>query len=364
MDMLQELVLHEFRNYPILHHYFQPGFNIFIGRNGSGKTNLLEAIHFILNGQSFRNVKQNDLSRNRQGELGIRLKWQDGGTQTLSLTLEGRKKKTLLNNKVCDINQVRQMFKVIFFSSQDIDLILLSPSKRREFFDGMMTSLKDDYRITLREYQRLLQYRNHELAKEKKSTHWDKKLIALGQRLITMRVSFLMAISSPLKKIFFLLSRNQEFDPQITYCCNGEILRNSLTLESYHEIFSKYRERDQYRGFTHFGPHSDDYFFYLQNNLSKVYSSQGENRLFVFALKFALHEYFKKVVHKKPLLILDDVFNDFDPERLTLFFRYLEKQDQVLLACANESLFKPYLNKKAVIYEINKGIITPWNSKI
>lgn len=372
--LIEELSLHEFRNYAQLQLKFHPGLNILVGRNGSGKTNLLEAIHFLITGKTFKKLKQSELSRNQEKRFSIKLLLLDKGkAHEILLKYVHPKKKILWDQKpLRELRELSDKLKVIFFSAKDIDLILLSPSERRNFFDDMLATIKDEYADILADYKRLLQHRNRELTKNRKSTHWDKELIDNGHKLITMRISFLKAIAEPMRNLFTVLSGTPHFLPRISYSNDNQILTDSpIDMDLYIKKFEYYRSRDEYLGFTHYGPHSDDYFFYLKNQLSKSYSSQGENRLFVFTLKFTVNEYFKKVLHKEPLLILDDVFNDFDPQRLGLFYKYLEKQKQVLLACANDSLFAPYVKTSKTtekkfaqtvhIKKVEEGRIVPWS---
>lgn len=360
---IEEITLNDFRNYHNLTLSFKKGLNIFVGKNGVGKSNLLESIYYAVFSTSFRTSKTDVLCKDNKGNFSITLKLKEQEDyHTIQISVLNGKKKILWNNKtITRIKHIQEVLKVIFFSSKDIDLILLSPSLRRNYFDQTISLMKSEYQSSLENYQKVLQHRNHELQKFKKSNLWDEKIIYYGQQITQMRNSFLKAISLPLNKIFYSLVKSDDFKPSIFYSQNGTIQKNFTPINhsEYQKILEANYSKDQYKGYTHFGPHNDDYIFYLKNHVSKLHSSQGENRLFVFALKFAIHEYFKKVLGKSPLLILDDIFSDFDPDRLNFFFNYLEKQNQSIIACANENLFKPFV-KQAEIYHVKKGSIHPW----
>jgi DNA replication and repair protein RecF len=341
--MLSDLTLTNFRSYSREVFTFAPTTTLLIGPNTAGKTNILEAIMVIATGKSFR--ADIDAEMVRWGAQVGRAKATDGET-TLEVVLTtgavgGRKtqsKKFLVNGIVRrQLDFVGQLRAVLFWP-EHLELITDSPSLRRKYLDGVLVQVDREYRRNLLSYERGLRQRNRllDLIGEGKAHHhqlqfWDQLLIRAGGYLTDTRAAFIDFIN--------------------TYQIRGVTYRvgydKSVISQS---RLAQYAQEEVAAKSTLVGPHRDD-FFVTKNELDvSKYGSRGEQRLAILWLKLAELEFITVRSREagsgsaRPLLILDDIFSEFDVAHRELVLDLLDKQ-QTIVSSADEEvldLFKKH----------------------
>ncbi len=361
---IHEVFLSYFRNYDHLHCTFDHCFNLLIGSNAQGKTNFLEAIYFSYYLKSFRALNTKELIKKEKNEFIIQLLFSENKTKQsfvnkLLIKHSKNKKEFFLNQKKASAEEIKkEQLKVLLLNNDDVLLTRAFPYERRAYFDSIIGILKPEYYFALKQFQKSLVNRNLDLKKNHQASKWDESMAQFGAKIINARVSFLKAIENPLAKIFHQLTLINE-KAFIIYQSTKKEGRASCSIgvENYLLKLKETWKQDQLYKKTHFGPHLDDFIFFIGDSKVKISASQGESRLFSYALKFSIFEYICHFVKKPPLLLLDDIFSDLDPKKIDLFFQFIKKGSQVFLACANLDLIKSR-TKGFKIYQVSKGMIS------
>ena len=362
---IHEIFLSCFRNYDHLHCTFDHRFNMLIGSNGQGKTNFLEAIYFAYYLKSFRALSTKELIQKEKSQFIIQLLFSENKVKQsfvnkLLIKHSKNKKEFFLNQKKAPVEEVKkEQIKILLLNNDDVLLTRAFPYERRAYFDTIIGILKPEYYFALKQFKKLLVNRNLDLKRNHQASKWDQSMAQFGSKIINARISFLKAIENPLVKIFHQLTLINE-KASISYRCvkKEERAFGLVEVEDYLLKLKETWKQDQLYKKTHFGPHLDDFIFFIGDSQVKINASQGESRLFSYALKFSIFEYICHFVKKAPLLLLDDIFSDLDPKKIDLFFQFIKKGSQVFLACANLDLIKSR-TKDFKIHQVSKGIINP-----
>jgi len=327
--ILKSLSLQNFRSYKKQNFEFAANTSLIIGNNGVGKTNLLEAIFLLATGSSFRADKDEQMVLYGQ-EFG-RVEGHLGGgrmdSSEVDLTVVLTKPKRFLVNGVAK----RKMdfignLRCVLFRPEDIDLILGSPSARRDYLDFVLEQVDREYRRSSLSYKKGLRQRNKLLERIRESQverkqllFWDKLLIKNGEIITSKREEYLEFVSRKIAKRGMPLRLH--YDKSVI---------SQLRLKQYggNEVAAAK---------TLVGPHRDEFMFIfkrpgkLEKDLA-IYGSRGEQRMAVFGLKLAELEY-----AAAPLLLLDDIFSELDHEHRETVFKLLEKQ-QTIITTSDEHL--------------------------
>lgn len=312
--ILKSLTLQNFRSYTQKTFDFDPSANLIIGPNGSGKTNILEAI-FLLTGSSSFRAKRIAHLINWNSDFSIITGKLDNLSLELQYKINPNSSQISRNFLVDGVNKTRKVFlgnlKAVIFHPEDIRLIAGSPSRRRDFIDSFLSSLDWQYRVNLYQYQKALKQRNQLLflisqskAKLEQLYYWNNALIKHAALIHKYRSDFFIFTNR-----FFVSHQNPDINQlQISYtpilltadrlkhCQNQDIAKNQTSL----------------------GPHRDDYSVQNQslnshNDLSS-WGSRGQHRIAVLAIKLAQIHHIEQKYSQKPLLLLDDIFSELDPD--------------------------------------------------
>lgn len=311
---LSQIALKQFRSYKDARFTFDKNLTLITGKNGAGKTNLLEAIYVLLQGNSFR-VSDKDLIRN--GDSWWRL---DGVLDTEPRQVRYQLGHSPAKQLVTHDNQKRFMYKdrlpVVLFEPTDLQLINGSPSRRRDSLDTMLISLSQPYKIALGRYERALQQRNNALKKrapnlEDQLFSWNVLLSEYGVEIVRARHDLILSLNTLLGGYYTEIAGEIQ-ELMIVY-------KNDLGTEPTSSKFmtglhSK-QQLDSLRGTTSIGPHRDDIEFMLGGVDAKQNASRGEVRTILLALKMAYAALLEQVYSEKPLILLDDVFSEIDASR-------------------------------------------------
>jgi DNA replication and repair protein RecF len=314
------LTLKNYRSYAALQVIFPDGVNVLQGKNAAGKTNLLESIGFLSFGKSFRTgkdgecIKEGCESAYVKGTVSRAI-----GKIDIEVLLSSLDKKSLKvgGQSVRRMGDLFGNFIAVVFSPEDLKTLKESPSLRRHFMDLEISKLRPTYFFDLQEYQKALAQKNA-LLKSHMPEHQVRKLVAIfseqladsGERIIRQRQSFLQRIGELGREIHSDLSGGEALTLKYRCSVSGGDIRAALL-----ERMDKSLPSEIEQGFCLVGPHREDFSVFLNGAEIKAYSSQGQMRTAMLALKLATFETAKQDFGEAPVLLLDDVFSELDEAR-------------------------------------------------
>ena len=321
---------------------FFPKLNLFFGKNGQGKTSLLEAVYFNATGKSFRTSKANEMMKYGVKRTGVYIVYRDNiGEKTLTVKFNDNKKEYYYNNKKVPYDEFYGKLNVVTYIPEDIVLITGSPSIRRTFFDGEIAQTNSEYFQDLKNYNKLLKIRNKYLKEERtKDTEYlvyEDEFIKYGAKVIEKRLEYV-------QKISIILNYRKLFDNKkelsLSYECHlGNIKKLSLKeIEKLlREKIKKNFSQEKRYGFSLCGPQKDDFLFILNGHEAKSTASQGEKKSIIFSLKLSEIDMVIREKKENPVLIIDDISSYFDSNRKESILNYLEKRNiQVLVSSTGD----------------------------
>lgn len=323
---------------------FFPKLNLFFGKNGQGKTSLLEAVYFNATGKSFRTSKANEMMKYGVKRTGVYIVYRDNiGEKTLTVKFNENKKEYYYNNKKVPYDEFYGKLNVVTYIPEDIVLITGSPSIRRTFFDGEIAQTNSEYFQDLKNYNKLLKIRNKYLKEERtKDTEYlvyEDEFIKYGAKVIERRLEYVQKISIILNLNYRKLFDNKK-ELSLSYECHlGNIKKLSLKeIEKLlREKIKKNFSQEKRYGFSLCGPQKDDFLFILNGHEAKSTASQGEKKSIIFSLKLSEIDMVIREKKENPVLIIDDISSYFDSNRKESILNYLEKRNiQVLVSSTGD----------------------------
>jgi DNA replication and repair protein RecF len=328
--ILKKISLQDFRNIRFASIECKRGETFFVGENGQGKTNLLEAIGYVSALRAFRTNDRRVLIRDGADEAKILYEFDHEvrGTSSVVVTLRSSGKEV-----ECDGERIGRLadyiglFPSVIFASSDIQLIRGAPALRRRFLDLYLSSLDRDYLKVLQVYHKALQERNSllkTLGDEAQLEAFDAQLIPAGVHLIKKRQAAAILLNEQLGSYYEAFSEGKE-RAGFVYRANTE----SDTEDSFRSMLEGSRKRDQITGVTQRGPHRDDCLFQLKGKDALTYGSEGQQRGVVLALRFAQIKQCSEQTGISPLILADDVLGELDPMRRSYFWKTLDSAAQV-----------------------------------
>lgn len=352
--------LKNFRNYEELFVEFHHGMNLISGKNGQGKTNLVEAVMLNSLTKSPRTSRDDDMKRegteHTEAEICVKRSF---GDVNVKCVFDGNKKKFFINsNEVKKLSEVFGNLVAVYFSPNDLKIVSGGPSERRDFVDMDISEISGSYYNLTQKYERVLFQRNRllkmvhdkSLLKEQIAV-WNEQLAHLAGLIIKTRKNFIQKLQIPANETMKFMSKGSE---ELTMTYVGVKGESAAEIES--EILKSLEtnfERDMELGYTSVGPHRDDVRFELDGRDAKIFASQGQQRSIVLALKIAEMQVFENEIGEKPVLVLDDVFSELDSSRQRKMYENLKGMQVLMTGTAFK--FKPdeeYLSltvKEAVV---------------
>ena len=334
-----------FRNHRLL--TFEPGDGITLihGPNGSGKTSILEGVHYCALTRGFVSATDSEYLRFSSDYFSLNGSFfseKASPTNVRIIYKKEREKQLIVNNsEVKPFSRHIGRIPCITFSPSEIVIVNGAPAERRRFIDNAISQTDRRYLDDLLAYRRVLHQRNALLAQmyAKMPVHtdmlslWTENISRLAASIVFARMEFLSAFSGQFRELYGQLSVDEE--PSITYRCSlGNISRDSSPEMLYHHFLARYEESEKqeiFRAQTMTGPHRDDLLFMLNEKEIKKYASQGQLRTFLIALKLAQHRFYSATLGEKPLCLLDDIFSELDALRTTDIFSLLATCGQTLI---------------------------------
>lgn len=323
--MIQKIQLKNFRNHDNFQLDINKPFVYIYGENGSGKTSVLESIYFCSTTKSHRTVDEKELIKT--GEMFAQVMIKDD-EQTYEVVISKFGKRTKINHvEKRKISEFVGHLNVVMFAPNDLDIIKGAPLIRRQFMDLELLQVDKKYLNHLNTYKKILKQRNSLLKKvdiKDDYTFLDilgNQLYEQGIILIQQRKQFLTELNTFFKKNYLKFSTHEV----------DIIYKPDQDEKSFKKHLEKQQKQDILYQSTLAGPHRDDFFIRFNGFDSKSYTSQGETRLIVIALKLALLEWIESKINKKVVLLLDDVLSELDLKKQQIFLNTLPKEHQIIM---------------------------------
>ncbi len=368
MFYLKNLAIDGFRNYKQQKMQFHPCLNVLIGENAQGKTNLLESIFFLSVNRSFRTKNDYELANFNRSCFVLKGAFvKDNFNHTIQVNYQQNKRlKVIVNDNQVNRFDNIQNYPVVVFSPDDLQIVSEGPSVRRRFINLEASRLNSVYLKELRDYQRVLNHRNHVL-KEKISRFlindqlapWDQSLITLGVNLVRARVEIIKALEKEAQHFFneITLAKEMlslEYASTITYVTDKEEMKKLF----YQDLLDR-RNQELKRFSTLLGPHLDDIKIMINGYEARRFSSQGQKRTAALALKMGEISLFKQKNNISPIILLDDVFSELDHERKLKLLNFIsENAGQCIITTAVDlSGLIQKINKEHKLLTISRGSI-------
>lgn len=310
--------LHNFRSYELYEASFGERGTVIVGPNGTGKTNLLEAVYVALRGSSFRGSLA-DVVRFETDQTTILLELPNE-TRRIILQKNGQVSKTfIINDSKSKMLARKNRLPVVLFEPNELRLITSSPTRRREFLDGMISRLDERYDRTLRSFNRALLQRNELLKRHQQDSSnwrdhlfaWDIKFVQLATKVSEARASFLYSNEAQLGNLYTSLAGKQT-DFSLEYLPN-------VAMDNYEQLLldrlGRSRDYEIATGHTSCGPQREDFLISLHSQPASKVASRGEMRTIMLAFKLLELELQTALSGTKPIILMDDVFSELDSER-------------------------------------------------
>lgn len=332
---LQNLVLRNFRNYAQIQAAFCPTVNVIHGDNGQGKTNLLEAIHLISTGRSFRTKRLSDLIRSGSTYFYIEAHFhKDGIPQSIKVYYDEQTRKVQVNNTIhTNFTSLLGTLPGILLSPEDHDLMNGAPSDRRKFIDVHIAQTDPLYVYHLGRYFKAMKQRNHLLKSRNESTlgAWEMAMAPSAAYIIQKRKAALNTLKTPIDHWMQTLSLgkdtlNASYDPSLNHKEPEQQLIEKLL-----SSWQKHRSKEMQLGSTLLGPHKDDLHICISEQDAKNFSSEGQKRCGSAALRLAQWQQLHETLSDKPLLAIDDFGIQLDANRQQILKEKLTEFGQVFL---------------------------------
>ena len=360
---IDSLSLISFRNHNNTYFEFSEGVTVIWGENGSGKTSVLEAIHLLTYGKSFKTHKQTQLIKeDKKNALLKAVFLQKKVKNTITAQVEKNKSKIKVNGKqVLNRKELIGQNSVVVLSPEEQPITKGAPLQRRQFVDKMFSVSNKKYINTLQEYNKALRQRNAVLQniKEDRSKinqlpSWNSLLSNKAEKLWKERGYYIERFKQ------FFLSTVEQYDKTLNVIVSYKIPTENNNIEIL-ETLNKREKTDIIRGRTSYGPHKDDISFIWEGKNLREYGSQGEHKLTLFLLKVSEMLFLKKHTGVYPILLLDDLFAKLDLERskkivamLSMFSDEEFKKAQTIITTTdilnveNSGLLEKYKNSKTI----------------
>ncbi|MEO6309695.1 MAG: DNA replication/repair protein RecF [Leifsonia sp.] len=378
------LSLTDFRNYRQADVPFRPGSNLIVGRNGQGKTNLVEALGYLSTLGSHRVSNDTAMIRAGLDAAIIRAKLEYNGREILAEVQLNRtgQNRGQVNRSVIRMRDLPRYFSSVLFAPEDLALVRGDPSVRRRFLDELLILRTPRLAGVLADYDRVLKQRNTLLKSARASGArgaqlstleiWDERLVALGSEIIDERAELVRLLGDPMKAAYHAVA-GEDHGPAFVAALSivgavddegggstgshvstgsrvstgsatgtadgppdaGSNTAGTSTARVFRAALDGLRRKELERGLTLAGPHRDDLVFMLNSLPAKGYASHGESWSFALALKLASAELLRRdSASGDPVLILDDVFAELDQSRRRRLAEAVSGFEQVLITAA------------------------------
>ena len=367
---MEQLILHKlslvsFKNYAHANVIFSERFNCIVGNNGEGKTNLLDAIHYLSFTKSYFNpIDSQNIFYDAplfviQGDFKIG----ENDSEVFCAQKKGERKQIKLNKKeVTRFADHIGMFPVVMTSPSDIELILEGSEMRRKFADSIISQYDREYLETIISYTKVLLQRNAQLKQFSKNKSfdaealkiWDEQLISFGNKIYKKRKEFSAELEPIFQKYYELISGGKE-KVAITY-------QSQLSKGDFEAMLNEAQDKDRVMEYSTVGIHKDDWEFKMDNYPAKKFASQGQQKSYLLSVKLAQFEFVKQHKQIIPILMLDDIHDKLDEHRVKRLIELVSTKNfgQVFITdTSKEQIQKLFngINADVKIFKVKDGSI-------
>ncbi len=345
--ILKSLTIKNFKSYVAETFSFSSGFNLIIGENAQGKTNLLEAIHFLLAFKPFKQLRVEEIINFGNQECGLKGEIEsEAGFDEVHILVNENHKTIKINGKIVyRTSRVYGKYNVVTFLPSDIELVKGSAQGRRSYLDSVISKIRPEHLRDLKQYQRALMQRNAVLTKSSSLTRdqievWDKKLAEIGSQVVSRRLEYIHKIEPLLTNLY---RETSGLDQQISINYKSSFDLSGNLQESFEDKLKLNFDEDRRRLHTTVGPHRDQIGFSISDRDSSSYASQGEAKNLALTLRASEIELIRTELGKTPVLLLDDVTSELDSNRKKFLFKMLQRfEGQIFITTTSikEILYK------------------------
>ena len=312
--------------------------SLLIGENGSGKTSVLEAIYEALRGKSFK-ASDGEILKRGTDYYRVEVKFCDGKKPVV--VFDGKKKQFLVEDKKTTRLPKRNRYPVVLFLPDDLHLVATSPTKRRSYFDRVLTEFDESYSDSLLKYEKSLKQRNDLLKKYNNQGgdgkispsdffSWNILLSKYGLEIRQKRIKYLEQLNLVFSEVYHSIVDNDDF-----VSLKLELFGGEISEAEYFNRLESELQRDLILGHTGFGIHRDDFVFLFNGEGADGTASRGELRSMILAMKFIEAELIFQETGKRPVVLLDDVFSELDNMRQKSLVKNF-KENQVIITSVEE----------------------------
>lgn len=357
---IRTLKLARFRNLEDLEIEPNGALNILFGPNGSGKTNLCEAIHFVSAGKNLKGRRQTELIHWDSDDSLIKLTTAEDD-QIIVYLKRGESKQIRYNSKEKKQSQLRRMIPTFTFTPEDLNLSQGSPQRRRSMLNDQLSLMDDDYDGFLNKYESELKKKNNLLKKNKINEQFlnvlNERIVELGAEMAVRRTSYLNELNEILPGVYQEFASN---DHKLTLNY-GDKRYVTTDLDRVKEIFAEEIEDSSDREVeletSVVGPHRDKFVYRLNDRDLRKYGSQGEQRTAVVATYFANLRLYRDAFGEPPVLIFDDILSELDRSRGNALLENLPEEPQIFMTTATRNQSFKKLSGEFSAYQLDAGQI-------
>ena len=354
---IRQLKLLNFRNYEKLLFIPNSKFNLIFGKNGMGKTNLVESIYVLALTRSFRSTVDKVIVMNNKEVSKIEADVKRKRVDNFQIIINNNGKKVKINNnKIAKLSDYISNIGVVLFNPDDLRIIKDAPSTRRKSLNVDISQLNNNYLKYLNNYNKLLKQRNTYLKNfsDDSSEYLDsltENLILYGLKVYSERKNIISSISEKIQSIFFDIMKKGFL--KIKYVSDYD----NKTKEEILSTYKKNLKKDLLLGKTDFGIHKDDYLFYLDDKLLKDYGSEGQQKNAIIAYKFAMISIYYEFNNDYPILILDDLFSELDSEKINNILKLIGENLQTFITTTEIDKVDEKILKESKKFFVENGLI-------
>jgi DNA replication and repair protein RecF len=353
---IHHLKLLNFRNYEKYEISFSPSYNIIYGKNGSGKTNLVESIYVLALTKSFRGSVDKVLIMNNKDVCRIEGIVSDNKTKNnyKIIIKDGEKKVKVNETKIDKLSDYISKISVVLFNPDDLRFIKDSPSVRRQAINLEISEINNAYLKNLSMYNKILKQRNSYLKMMNINANTSKeyldiltdKLIDLGEKVYNSRTKYIDLLNSKIGDIYNKICEIS--DLKLEYVSDFKDFNKNKVLKKFKDNL----QRDISLGKTSIGVHHDDIRFKFKNISLKDYGSEGQQKNAIIAYKLAELEIFNDLRGNYPILILDDLFSELDRFKINNILSLISDDVQTFITTTEIDKINEEILNKSKVFEV------------
>ena len=355
---ISSLKLLNFRNYETLELKFSNKVNLIYGKNGMGKTNIIEAIYMLGLTKTFRSNNDDIVIKKGKNIAKIEGTIKDNIFNNYKIIISNAGKRIKIdNNKIAKVSDYITKVNIILFNPDDLKLIKDTPSIRRKMLNIEISGINGEYLLLLNSYNKVLKQRNAYLKALNKKKDYEtsflniltEQLVDLGLKIMWIREDFINNINSYISDIYYEITHKGTL--KVVY--KSEFLGKNK--EALLKMFEKNISREIFLGKTIFGIQHDDIEFLIDKEIVKEFSSVGEQKNSIISFKLAEIKNIEEKLHKKPILILDDLFSELDEEKINNILMLIDTDLQTFITTTEISKVDTKLLANAKIFHVING---------